>query len=39
MKISTKTVRAETADAIETCSGNVFVDLGLAGPDERQLRV
>ena len=38
-KTKTKAAPAATAQAIETGSGNVFVDLGLADPDERQLRV
>ena len=29
----------ESVETVETGSGNVFVDLGLADPDERQLRV
>ena len=37
MKAKTKTTPA--SHAIETGSGNVFKDLGLADPDERQLRV
>ena len=39
MKIKTKAAPAETEEAIETSSGNVFVDLGLANPDQRGLRV
>ena len=39
MKTKTKASPAESVEAIETGSGNVFVDLGLADPDERQLRV
>src|SRR3990167_1891300 len=34
-----KTKAAPASQAIETGSGNVFKDLGLADPDERQLRV
>lgn len=37
MKARTKATPA--SQAIETGSGNVFKDLGLADPDERQLRV
>ena len=37
MKAKTKTTPA--SQAIETGSGSVFKDLGLADPDERQLRV
>lgn len=37
MKAKTKATLA--SQAIETGSGNVFKDLGLADPDERQLRV
>ena len=37
MKAKTKATAA--SQAIETGSGNVFKDLGLADPDERQLRV
>ncbi len=37
MKAKTKATPA--SQAIETGSGNVFKDLGLADPDERQLRV
>jgi predicted XRE-type DNA-binding protein len=37
MKAKAKTTPA--SQAIETGSGNVFKDLGLADPDERQLRV
>ena len=39
MKTKTKTAPAETVESVETGSGNVFMDLGLADPDERQLRV
>lgn len=42
MKTKTKAAPAETVasvETVETGSGNVFVDLGLADPDERQLRV
>ena len=45
MKTKTKAPPAETVasvepvETVETGSGNVFVDLGLADPDERQLRV
>ncbi len=39
MKSKAKAATAVSAEAIETSSGNVFVDLGLADPGERQLRV
>lgn len=38
--MSTKTkAQVQTAETIELGSGNVFADLGLPDPDERQLRV
>ncbi|MFZ3139727.1 helix-turn-helix domain-containing protein [Polaromonas sp.] len=38
--MSTKTkAQVQTAEAVEPGSGNVFADLGLPDPDERQLRV
>jgi len=39
MKAKTKPVTPETVDAVDVGSGNVFVDLGLPDPQERQLRV
>ena len=42
MKTKIKSPPAETVasvQSVEAGSGNVFVDLGLADPDERQLRV
>jgi predicted XRE-type DNA-binding protein len=39
MKAKTKPVVTETVDAVDVGSGNVFVDLGLPDPEERQLRV
>jgi predicted XRE-type DNA-binding protein len=39
MKTKTKVAQVKSVEAIETGSGNVFVDLGLADPDQRQLRV
>lgn len=42
MKAKTKAPPLETVESVETVetgSGNVFVDLGLADPNERQLRV
>ena len=38
--MSTKTkAQVQTAETVEPGSGNVFADLGLPDPDERQLRV
>lgn len=38
--MSTKTkAQVQTAETVELGSGNVFADLGLPDPDERQLRV
>lgn len=39
MKAKTKPVVTDAVDAVDIGSGNVFVDLGLANPQERQLRV
>jgi len=39
MKTKAATAAANTADAVDMGSGNVFVDLGLSDPSERQLRV
>ncbi len=39
MKTQSSLPIAETIEAIELSTGNVFSDLGLPDPDERQLRV
>ena len=39
IKAKTKPVATETVDAVGVGFGNVFVDLGLPDPQERQLRV
>jgi len=39
MKAKTRPVETAAVDAVDVGSGNVFVDLGLPDPEERQLRV